>query len=249
MLAEQHLDVVLEILPSVHHESLRKSLLAYLERLLPGREGTIVDRLLTFDLDAARPILRIFANARTPQGIEALRRLSTSVNAGLRCESIALLAQNPDQLNDELGKLLQAPQADLRFAALRTMAFHQVRAAGPLLVRRIQEETFHGLPNEEKKELLGALFTLNPSRGESLAIEILNKHGLLSTDEAQEGTRAISAELLGVHGSTMDALNALLGATKRRWWNSQTLRDQAQMAAESIAGRLGKKITAAGELM
>ena len=165
----------------------------------------------------------------------------------LRCEATAHLASSPEQLRDELVKLADAPDPQLRFAALRTLAYHQVRAAGPLLVRRVSDPSFHQLPPEERRELMAALHSLHPARAESLAIEIVQKHGLLA-DDAVDQTRAICAELLGRESKSPEALDAVVGATRRRPWNSALLRDAAAIAAEPIAKRLGKRITASGEI-
>src|SRR6185436_567303 len=126
-------------------------------------------------------------------------------------------------------------------------AHHQVRAAGPLLVRRVSDASFHQLPGEERREFMDALYSLHPARAETLAIEIIQKHGLLP-DDALDQTRAICAELLGREGKSMEALEAVIGATRRRPWNSGQLRDAALLAAEAIAARLGKRITASGEI-
>src|SRR5690606_1147402 len=147
-------------------------------------------------LETARAILRIFAGSGTPGAVEALRRLSGCAIAALRCEAIAYLASTPEQLRDELMQLAEGGMPDLRVAALRTLAHHQIRAAGPLLVRRIQDPAFHQLSLDERRELLAALYTLNPARGETVAIEALGRHGLL-VDEATEQTRTLAAELLG----------------------------------------------------
>ena len=247
-LSGAHLEAVMDVLSGVNHDGLRRILFGYLERTLPGREGAVVDRLMTLDLDTARPILKILAAIKTQSAEGALRRLAGCVNANLRCEAIANLAQSPDQLKDELGQLCENPQPEVRFAALRTLAFHQVRAAGPVLVRRAQDSSFHHLVPEERRELLDALHTLHAARAEALAIELINKHGLLA-DDALEGTRALCAELLGREARSIEALEAVMNATKRRFWNSASLRDVAVAAAESIAARLGKRITAAGEIL
>ena len=123
---------------------------------------------------------------------------------------------------------------------------HQIRAAGPLLVRRVQDSSFHQLTVEERREILGALHTLNPARGEAVAVETLQRHGILA-DEAVEQTRALSAELLGREARSQEALDAALAATKRRPWNSQSLRDISTAAAEAIAARLGKRILPSGD--
>jgi len=111
----------------------------------------------------------------------------------------------------------------------------------------VQDASFHQIPPEERRELLNALSTLNASRAEALAIEIVGKHGLL-VDEAVEQTRAICADLLGREARSMEALEAVLTAAKRRFWNSAPLRDAATSAAEAIASRLGKRITPGGEI-
>ncbi|WP_438027327.1 protein kinase domain-containing protein [Sorangium sp. So ce233] len=246
-LGPEYLPVAMEVVGQVGHEALRRALLGHLERTLPGHEEGVVDALMTLDLDVTRPILKMFAASRTPGALGALKRLSGCANAALRCEAIAHLATSPEQIRDELLSLAESAPPDVRVAALRTLAHHQVRAAGPLLVRRVQDSSFHQLTLDERREFLGALYTLNPARGESVAVELLQRHGLLA-DDAAEQTRCLSAELLGREARSQEALDAALAAAKRRPWNSQPLRDAASAAAEAIAGRLGKRISTTGEL-
>ena len=246
-LGASHLEAVMDIVGGVTHDGLRRVLFGYLESALPGREGLVVDRLMTLDVETARPILKILAAIKSQSAIDALRRLAGCVNANLRCEAIAHLSQSPEQLRDELTQLCDNPQPEVRSAALRTLAFHQVRSAGPVLVRRVQDPSFHQLALDERRELFNALSSLNASRAEAIAIEIVGKHGLL-VDEAVEQTRAICADLLGREARSIEALEAVLTAAKRRFWNSAPLRDAATAAAENIAARLGKRITPGGEV-
>jgi eukaryotic-like serine/threonine-protein kinase len=245
-LGPEVLPVAMDALGHLGHEALRRALLGYLERTLPGHEESVVDALMTIDLETSRPILRMFAASRTQTAIDALRRLSGCANAALRCEAIAHLASGPEQIKDELLQLAESATSDVRLAALRTLAHHQIRAAGPLLVRRVQDSSFHQLTVEERREILGALHTLNPARGEAVAVETLQRHGILA-DEAVEQTRSLSAELLGREARSQEALDAALAATKRRPWNSQSLRDISTAAAEAIAARLGKRIPPSGD--
>jgi hypothetical protein len=227
---------------------LRRLLFGYLQRQMVGRELELVDKISGMSIDTARPLMRLLQTMSTPGAVEALRRVTASNNPVLRCEAIAHLASTPDQLKDELMRLVESPQPELRAAALRTMAHHQVRAAGPLLVKRVQDPSFNQLQRQEKRELLEALFSLNPQRAEEMSIEIVQKHGLL-VDEQLEDTSAICAELLGKNAKSNEALEAVLAASKRRWWNTQPLRDAAIVAAEAIAAKLGRRISAAGELI
>ncbi len=253
-----YLETVFDLLATVYHEGLKKTFLSYIERSLPGREIEVVDRIMTLDLDNARPIMRILASLgggnphtpglRKPGATEALRKLAGCHSPTLRCEAIALLAPTPEQLKDELGQLAESPQPELRVAALRTLAFHQCKPAGPLLVRKIQDASFQKLSIDERREMLQALFLLHPVRAEQLCIELIAKHGVFSTDEPTEQTRILAADFLGKETRSMEAVQAVVGAGKRRPWNSQPLRDRALAAGEAIAAKLGKRLTESGEL-
>ncbi|NUP06397.1 MAG: protein kinase [Polyangiaceae bacterium] len=247
-LGTEHVNSIIGVLDQVQHERLRGVLFQFLQRAMAGRENEIAERIPGMSIETARPLLRLLAAIKTQGGWEALRRLATSPNPTMRCEATAYLAQTPDQLRDDLTKLTEAPNPELRQAALRTMAYHQVRAAGPLLVKRVQDPTFNQLPVPERRELLSALYALNPQRGEQIAVEIVQKHGLL-VDDALEQTRALCAELLGQHAQNRDALEAVLQASRRRWWNTQPLRESALLAADAIANRLGLRISPAGEVV
>lgn len=247
-LGSEHVNAIVAVLDQMQHDRLRAVLFQFLQRAMAGRENEIGERLPSMSIETARPLLGLLAAIKTQGGWEVLRRLAASPNATMRCEASAYLAQTPDQLRDELGKLAEAPNPELRQAALRTMAYHQVRAAGPLLVKRVQDPTFNQLPVQERRELLTALYALNPQRGEQIASEIVQKHGLL-VDEALEQTRALCAELLGLHAQNREALDAVLQAARRRWWNTQPLRESALIAADSIANRLGLRISPAGDVV
>jgi serine/threonine protein kinase len=244
-----HLDVIVDLIPAVPHEGIRRALFGFLERNLPGRESEVIDRLMTFDLEVARPILQILAAGKRSSATEALRRLAGCANPTLRCEATAMLATSPEQLKDELALLAESAQPELRLAALRTLAYHHVKAAGPLLVRRVQDASFHELGVDERREMLAALYTLHPARAEAISLELLQKHGLITTEEPIEQTRGVAAEMLGREARSMEALAAVLTATKRRWWNSQPLRDKAMAAAEAIAARMGRRVTESGEIL
>ncbi|APR85395.1 serine/threonine protein kinase [Minicystis rosea] len=243
-----YLETIFDLVPSIPHEGLKRTFFAYLERSLPGREAEVVDRIMTLDLENARPIMRILQSVRKPSAIEALRKLTGCANPNLRCEAIALLSASPEHLKDELGQLAESPQPELRVAALRALAYHQCKPAGPLLVRRMQEAGFHKLGLDERREMLHALYQLHPVRAEAICIEMLGKHGVFSTEESIEQTRVLAAEFLGRETRSMEALQAVIAAGKRRPWNSQGLRDKATASAEAIAARMGKRLTESGDV-
>ncbi len=247
-LGAEHVNPIVAVLDQVQHERLRGVLFQFLQRTMAGRENEIAERIPNMSIETARPLLRLLASIQSPGGWDALKRIAAMPNPTMKCEAIAYLAQSPEQLKDELGKLAEHPSPELRQAALRAMAYHQVRAAGPLLVKRVQDPSFNQMPVGERRELFTALYALNPQRGEQLAMEIVQKHGLL-VDEALEETRALCAELLGVHAQHREALEAVLQAAKRRWWNTAPLREAALAAADAIAGRLGLRVSPNGEVV
>jgi len=244
----EHVSAVGDVIDQVQHEGLRQALFSFLQRAMAGREADIADRIPQMSLESARPMLKLLASIKTPGAVEALRKLAQATDPNLRCEAVAHAASTPEQLRDDLNRLVDAPNPELRQAALRAMANHQVKAAGPLLMKRVQDPTFNQLPVDERRELFTALYALFPQRGEQLAMEIVQKHGLLVDDDL-ELTRALCAELLGQHAKSQEALEAVLQAVRKRWWNTQLLRDAALVAAEAIAARIGRRISPAGELI
>ena len=247
-LGADHIMPVVAALDEVNHQNLKNVLLQFLQQAMTGRENEIADRIPGLSIESARPLLRVLAAANSQAAWDCLRRLAAHQNATVKCEATAYLAQTPEQKREELGRLAESPNPEVRSAALRAMAFHQVRTALPLLVKRVQDPSFNLMAHTEKRELLSALYALNAQKGEQLAMEIVQKHGLL-VDDSLEQTRALCAELLGANAKTREALEAVLQAAKRRWWNTQPLREAALAAAETIAARSGFRISAAGEVV
>jgi hypothetical protein len=125
-------------------------------------------------------------------------------------------------------------------AAMTTMRHHHVRAAGPGLVKAIEAfDTFRKRPLDEQRQVFDALYTLNPGRAETMLIQVLDQHGLMS-DAMLDKTRAVAAEVLGRCATTQAPIEALENAARRRPWNTPDLRRIAGKAAESLMARLGK---------
>lgn len=240
-----YVGLALDLLGRVEHDAVRQSLLWFVEHAVVGAERAVAERVPGFDPDFAATMMTLLSTLRTPAAHEALGLLTTATNPSIKCEAIALHAATPEQIRDGLAALVQSPDRDLRFAALRTLASHQVRPAGPLLVMRMQDATFQQLAIEERKELFDALWQLNPSRAELLAIELVEKHAIFA-DEALDQTRSLCAELLGRVAASAEALDAVLSASKRRPWNTPPLRLVATDAAVAIRVRAAKRAPAVG---
>jgi len=240
-------EVAANALPDIAHESIRRGLYTYIERTFAGHEEKLADIVMGFDPDTARPILRALATSKREEAAAALGRVTRTKNPALRCEAVALAAKTPDDLRDELVKLAEGDDPELRSAALRTLGLYKVRAAGPLLVKRAADPAFQSVAPAEQREIFEAIYTLHPPRGEALAIELVQKHGIMP-DEPLDATRMICADLLGREAKSEEALAAVTEAAKRRWWNGPALREAATRAAAQIASRLGKRMPPAGEV-
>jgi hypothetical protein len=240
-------EVATAALPEIANDAIRRGIYQYVERTFSGHEERLADILMGFDPETARPVLRAFAASKREEAAAALARVSRSRNPALRCEAVALAAKTPDELKDELMKLAVADDPDLRFAALRTLGVYKVRAAGPLLVKRASDAAFQAVPVAEQREIFEAIHTLHPPRMEALAIELVQKHGIMP-DEPLDVTRTICAEMLGREAKSDEALAAVTEAAKRRWWNGPALREAATRAAAAIAARLGKRVPPPGEV-
>jgi hypothetical protein len=214
--------------------------MAYIERHVVGRESFVIQRLDQLKPALAQRCLALVTATKNPEALALLKPLMNSSNAALRCEAAALLTPSDEQLAKLLVEWLDANDPKLRMAALTTMKHHHVRAAGPGLVRVIEAfEGFRKRPLDEQRQVFESLYALNPARAETVLIQVVDQHGLMS-DALLDKTRAIAAESLGKHADNTNPIEALENAARRRPWNTPDLRRVAGKAAESLMTRLGK---------
>jgi HEAT repeat protein len=144
-----------------------------------------------------------------------------------------------ERAREEISSCLESVDGTIRMRALELVGQLNVLAAGPILVRRVQSDGFHELSADERRRWLQTICSLKASRGESLAVELLSKRRLLSTD-ASETSRAIAAEALADFDSP-ETVEALQAAAKQRWGTSAVVREAATKALAKIEGRSSKK--------
>lgn len=219
------------------HPALYERLLGYVEQHLHHHHQAVIDRLDSLEPSLAQRMLAAVTAGGGEGAVAFLKPLLMSPNPALKCEATALLATSPDELGKQLVRLLSSSDAALRAASLTTMLRHQVRSAGPGLVRVIESETFPERLPQEQEQMFSVLYHLNAARAESLAIQILEQHGML-VDEKLDQLRTLAAEALGRHADSAAPLDALENAARRRPWNTQQLRSSAAAAVESIRSRL-----------
>lgn len=234
-----HLEAALEAALMQDHPELRQQLLAYVQRQAPGREGVLGKRLREVSLDAGREILNLLDRLDTVAAHAELRHAEQNPSPELRVEAVALrAAHDPGGLRDELARLATEDDPRVRCAALTTMARHQVKEAGPVLVKQIQEPGFHKRPPDERQLAFATLHSLSPSRAESLAIELAAKGGgKLGLARAEDESRLVAIELLSRHSRSSTALE-VLDSVRDKWSNAEHVRSAAGAAATAIRARL-----------
>ncbi len=125
----------------------------------------------------------------------------------------------------------------VRLAAQRAVTRHALKQAWPAIARQLRAPNFHELGADERRELLSALVALSPERGEPVALELVKKGGVF-TSEDRETSRAIAAQALGEWSRSQAVLATLREVSQTRWGTSDETRGAAAAAAKKIAARL-----------
>jgi hypothetical protein len=223
---------------------LRPVLMGYVRRWSAGHEAEIGERLGRAPQALALDLVAILSELHTPESMAALGQALHNPIAEVRLATLkAIPGPTAEGLEGDVQALLDDRTTEVRLEAYLTMGRLRMKSAGPGLVRRIQAEPFHHAPIEERKAAFAALVQLNPARAEALAIEILGGSKFIPSPDLEK-SRVLAAELLGESRSD-DALEALQGATKKRWWNTPPLREAAQKALAQVeARRAGRAVDA-----
>ncbi len=219
---------------------LRDALSRFVERVLPGHEAEIAQSLAGMDSNLAVGLVALLGRAGTADAKRALAQLAASDDPTLRIEAKVLLASSTDQVQGELMQLLESGSALVRMAAQRAVTRHGLKQAWPAIARQVRAQNFHELGADERREVMYALVGLSPERGEPLAIELVKKGGVF-TSEDREASRAFAAEALGEYSRSPATAATLREVSQTRWGTSDETRGAAASAAKKIALRLGEE--------
>jgi len=236
-LGPNEMPTVMQNVRDVTHAPLRAALVGFIERHLIGREAELAAAIPGSDPDTASVLLQLLSRAATAASRQAVTQLAQSEDVNVRVEARVLVASSSDQVQQELGTLLENGSALVRMAALRTVARYQTRGVWPNVAKIINGKSFNELGNDERRELLRVVIVLSPERGEPLALELAKKGGVL-VSENREATRALAAELLGEHSRSRQTGAALHDLAQSRWGLSEETRTAAANAAKRIGQRL-----------
>ena len=233
------LPVVLDCFDYVREGELSKVLFDYVKKWSVGREHELGIFLGKAGPRPALALIAHLAERAVPEALLAIEGGIKNPSVEVRLEALGKLPEGQaERVREEVAKILDEPSAPMRLEALATLGRIGLVAAGPVLARRIKLPTYHTLSVEERRAWLDAVGKLNTRRGETLAIEIVEEHPLIPKDSIEQ-SRVVAADFLG-SSSAKDALEAVRGAAKKRWWNSEALREVATRSASLIAARLGE---------
>ncbi len=232
-----YFDVAVARYATARDVSLLAALRDYIGAWLAGREEDLARVVEAGEAPAALQMLELVATLPSAQAGVAVVAGLRSPHPEVRLAALGKLKSEHGQV--ELQGLLADPMQRIRCEALKVVGQLRVRAVGPLVVRRIQQETFLSAPSEERKAWLSCLHALNPVRAEELALAMLANAPMIR-DEKNDQNRVIAAEVLE-RSESSEALAALRKASRAGWWNSASVREAAERAAAAIAARIEGK--------
>lgn len=240
-LQDQHFDSIITFLPDAPAGEMRDVLLEYLQRVGRGRETELARMFESADVDLGLSLVRILAGIGSDKAREAITLASRSPHPLVRIEALGHVeGASGLRVKQELRNLLGDTDDAVRLAALQAMERHEIAAAGPFLVVRMQEKSFLKLPLEERRQCLKTLRVLKVQRCEEVCITLLSESSWLRS-EALESTRELAAHFLGEVATTNDAFYALERvAMGRDIRNSKTVKGAAQQALARISERAEK---------
>ena len=241
----QHFDTAIEFIPAAPPGVVRKLLLDFMRRAARGCEKKIGAMFKSADLELGLELVRLLAAQDTPEARDAIAMAADSPHALVRIEALGHIeGVSGTRVRAEMRKLLEDDELSVRLAALRAMELHQIAAAGPFLVLRIQDKAFLKLPHEEREQSLHTLCKLRPKRGEEVCIALLSESKLFRPSSL-ETTRELSARFLAEVASTDAAYHLLDAVAKSKpWRNSKRVRESAQSALERINERAQQALDA-----
>jgi hypothetical protein len=245
-------DAVLQLacscLDATPSDDLRAVLLAYVQSWARGQEAVLAGMLPHAGPGLGLAIIDVFTELKTPAALAGLegafqsRELEVKLAALSRMAEVAGGAQDTtERVRQEISALLEDPDEAARTRVLQLVAKLGVVAAGPAIAHGIQTDEFHELTMSERRLWIRTLIGLSAVRGEAIALELLSRRRLL-TSEAVEQTRAVAAEALAVFDSP-EVQEALAVAAKQRWGTSTLVKEAASRALVDIEARKQRSAT------
>lgn len=241
----QHFESAITFLPESPAGPIRQLLLDFMRRAGRGHEPKIGGLFASADVELGLELVRLLIGIETDAAREAVAMASSSPHPLVRIEALGHLeGVSGTRVRNELKRLLDDEQLEVRIAVLKAMARHQIAAAGPFLVLRIQDRAFLKLPFEEREQSLETLSTLRPKRCEEVCMALL-KESKLWRPTSLETTRELAARFLAEVASTDGAYHQLKAvAESKPWQNGKRVREAAAAGLASLQKRADQLLEA-----
>jgi serine/threonine protein kinase len=239
----QHFDSAISFLPESPVGRIRDLLLDFMRRAGRGYEAKIGAQFGTADVELGLDLVRLLVSMNTDAAKEAVSMAASSPHPLVRIEALGHIeGVSGVRVRTEMRKLLDDDQLEVRLAALIAMEKHEIAAAGPFLVLRMQDKAFLKLPLEERRQSMQTLSKLRPKRCEEVCITLLNTTKLFQP-AALETTRELAARYLAEVASTDGALHLLTEVSKSKpWRNSKGVREAATAALARLTQRVEEQL-------
>jgi serine/threonine protein kinase len=234
----QHFESAIAFLPDSPPGQIRELLIGFMKRAGRGHEAKIGALFTSADVELGLELVRLLMSIESDAAREAVAMGANSPHPLVRIEALGHLeGVSGVRVRNELRKLLEDDQLDVRLAALKAMEQHQIAAAGPFLVLRIQDKSFLKLPGEEREQSLQTLSTLRSKRCEEVCMALLRETKLLRSS-ALESTRELAARYLAEVATTDEAYHLLEQISRSKpWHNGKRVREAAAAALTRLTQR------------
>jgi hypothetical protein len=209
----------------------RGSLHAYLLRQARANPGVVAQALPLATPEEAEALLSEIGQVGTELSSAAAEQGFASPHWSVRIATLRAISAVPTTAaRERMSEMLRDVEPANRLEVLRLIGERRLSSMGPVLVRRIEADAFHALSLDERGALLEVVARLNPRRAEELAMALVSKKHVVPSD-AVEQSRALAIDFLAGLDSP-ESLALLEEVARKRWGNSQLVRDAAGRAVQ-----------------
>ena len=234
----EHMSVVIEAISHSHDRTMLSILLDYVSRNASGHQNMIGELLATAHPLLGSNLIAILTEHLRADSVAALEHAFQSPHPKLRVEAAEVLARYaPRRSYRVLKELIRHDEPNIRQRAVEAIGRNKLMLAAEDLFARLNERGFHQLPVAERKAVMWTVWQIQPDKAEAALCELVTSHGLVANDDL-DASRVAAVEVLQDLALSDVALDALATASKKRWWNSTTLRDSATGAHQIVAQRI-----------
>ena len=236
-LSDGAVSVVVDALPNVRSDQVFSVLIEHLNQHYELCERRIHHLARTGDPGFVYRLLELVAKQNNEAAISALRHATRNPDRQVWLRALARRIDLEDEKTGaDLIRLLESADENDRSEILALIESRSVLSTEGYLTARVTSAEFHGLSENERFSLLGALRGVNATFAEETAIELLKGQRLI-TNANRETSRIVAIQFLGSFGRSADCVAALRKTARSRWGTPKEIRQLAAVALETVDAR------------